>query len=139
MGSVPRPEPPAAAGKPLYVSYASIGRAHFCPLSGATNVLHILNARRPLDTTAERGPWPVGSLLVEGLTARNITLEVLYPAVVGSEAGREPNEYDLRDYMTENGTCCTSFSRPAKARERTARGLLALRSTLAWPRCYLTG
>ena len=45
---------------------------------------------------SERGPWPVGLRTVV-ITERNMTVDVLYPAVVGSEAGVPNVVYSIRD------------------------------------------
>ncbi len=42
---------------------------------------------------AERGPWPVGARTV---TVGNLTVEVWYPAELGSDAGKTPERYDIR-------------------------------------------
>lgn len=50
---------------------------------------------------SERGPWPVGSLVVDGITERNLSMEVFYPGVMGSDAGLEPRTYDIREYLPQ--------------------------------------
>jgi len=48
---------------------------------------------------AERGPWPVG---VQTVSLGRLDVEVLYPAVVGSEEGRPPMEFDVRYVLPES-------------------------------------
>jgi hypothetical protein len=50
---------------------------------------------KPADPSA-RGPWPVGARTV---TLGDLTVEVWYPAVPGSEAGGEPVVYDIREQL----------------------------------------
>jgi len=51
--------------------------------------------RLPVDPKA-RGPWPVGERTVV-ITERNLTVEIWYPATIGSEVGKETIVYSLRD------------------------------------------
>mgnify|MGYP001446614435 CR=1 FL=1 len=48
---------------------------------------------------AERGPWPVG---VQTVSLGRLDVEVLYPAVPGSEAGLSPLEVDIRYALPES-------------------------------------
>lgn len=50
----------------------------------------------PADPSA-RGPWPVGAKTVK--FGRFTAVEVMYPAVPGSEAGKQVTMYDLRDWL----------------------------------------
>lgn len=50
---------------------------------------------------AARGPWPVGTVIVDNITERNLTFELFYPGRMGSEAGREPETYDVRQYLPD--------------------------------------
>jgi len=52
----------------------------------------------------DRGNWPVGSKYVANFTLaqRNISAEVFYPAIPGSNKGLPTNIYDLRDYLPPN-------------------------------------
>lgn len=43
-----------------------------------------------------RGPWAVGERTVT-ITSRNLTVEIFYPAFPGSEEGRDPVVYSVRD------------------------------------------
>lgn len=46
------------------------------------------------------GPWPVSSFLIPGgITTRNITMEVFYPAVIGSNTSGKECQYDIRLHM----------------------------------------
>ena len=49
----------------------------------------------PEDTGA-RGPWPVGAKTV---TVQGLATEVWYPATLGSEAGKEKIQYDIRKWL----------------------------------------
>jgi hypothetical protein len=49
----------------------------------------------PEDPAAE-GPWPVGARTV---TVAGLVTEIWYPAVVGSEAGKDKVLYDLREHL----------------------------------------
>ena len=53
----------------------------------------------PADPAA-RGPWAVGLRTVV-ITSRNMTVDVLYPALPGSDAGRSFIEYDIRKQIPE--------------------------------------
>eukprot|EP01062_Namystynia_karyoxenos_P070932 TRINITY_DN66337_c0_g1_i1.p1 TRINITY_DN66337_c0_g1~~TRINITY_DN66337_c0_g1_i1.p1 ORF type:complete len:391 (+),score=107.26 TRINITY_DN66337_c0_g1_i1:84-1256(+) len=53
--------------------------------------------RRPADP-AERGPWPVSTTRIEGITSRNFNVDFFFPAVPGSESGAAPYSYDLRKH-----------------------------------------
>ena len=46
-----------------------------------------------------RGPWPVGAVTT---MLGGIVTEVWYPAEQGSEAGLEPIDYDLREFLPES-------------------------------------
>mmetsp|Transcript_5766 Transcript_5766/g.10978 ORF Transcript_5766/g.10978 Transcript_5766/m.10978 type:complete len:391 (+) Transcript_5766:26-1198(+) len=62
---------------------------------GQTGVLD--NPKDPRD----RGPYPVSSRLLEGtFTDRNLTVEVFFPAIPGSEAGAKPLTLDVRDFLS---------------------------------------
>jgi hypothetical protein len=50
----------------------------------------------PADPAA-RGPWPVGTKTVK--FGRLTAVEIMYPAVPGSDAGMQPVMYDLRDWL----------------------------------------
>lgn len=50
---------------------------------------------RPPDP-AQRGPWPVGARTV---TIGRLTVELFYPAAPGSDAGRPPATYDIRQQL----------------------------------------
>ena len=63
-----------------------------------------LRSGRPLalrpDDPSVAGPYVVGRRMIDGtVTARNITVEVWYPAAAGSEAGHDELVYDLRDHI----------------------------------------
>jgi len=45
---------------------------------------------------AEPGPWPVGARTV---TIGRLTVEIWYPAMVGSQAGKTPIRYDIRQAL----------------------------------------
>lgn len=48
----------------------------------------------------EWGPWPTGSQTLSGtFTKRNLTVQILYPAEVGSEKGKSLCKWDLRDHL----------------------------------------
>jgi dienelactone hydrolase len=50
----------------------------------------------------ETGPWPVGVKTVQVAlpnSAGNITVEVWYPAAIGTDAGKTRKQYDLRDFL----------------------------------------
>ena len=49
----------------------------------------------PEDTGA-RGPWPVGAKTV---TVQGLATEIWYPATLGSEAGKEKIQYDIRKWL----------------------------------------
>ncbi len=51
----------------------------------------------PEDAAAE-GPWPVGTKTV---TLAGFTTEIWYPATPGSEAGKTPARYDLREHLPD--------------------------------------
>jgi hypothetical protein len=48
------------------------------------------------DDAAARGPWAVG---VRTVTLAGLTVDVWYPAVPGSDAGKEPARYDIREAL----------------------------------------
>jgi dienelactone hydrolase len=50
----------------------------------------------PADPAA-RGPWPVGTKTVK--FGRLSAVEIMYPATPGSDAGKQPVMYDLRDWL----------------------------------------
>lgn len=52
----------------------------------------------PADPAA-RGPWPVGARTV---TVGALKTEVWYPAQLGSDAGKDPVAYDLREWLPES-------------------------------------
>lgn len=52
------------------------------------------------DDTLERGPWPVGNKTVK--LGRLNSVEVFYPAQVGSEQGKQATKYDLRQFLPKN-------------------------------------
>jgi hypothetical protein len=57
----------------------------------------------PADPSAT-GPWPVSSHKLSGITARNLTLEIFYPAVPGSNTSTSGRtfpqcQYDIREHM----------------------------------------
>eukprot|EP01062_Namystynia_karyoxenos_P083844 TRINITY_DN9740_c0_g2_i3.p2 TRINITY_DN9740_c0_g2~~TRINITY_DN9740_c0_g2_i3.p2 ORF type:complete len:423 (+),score=152.24 TRINITY_DN9740_c0_g2_i3:96-1271(+) len=54
--------------------------------------------QRPADP-AVRGPWAVSHKRVEGITARNFSVDFFFPAQPGSEKGGTPWSYDLRDHV----------------------------------------
>lgn len=79
----------------LLVLVPTMGLAVQCPFQ--TGLLD--NPANP----AAKGPYPVSSRLLEGtFTARNLTVEVFFPAQPGSEAGAKPMTIDLRDFLTES-------------------------------------
>jgi hypothetical protein len=46
------------------------------------------------------GPWPVSSKLIGQISPRNLTLEIWFPAVVGSNtSGHKECQYPIRDHM----------------------------------------
>lgn len=47
---------------------------------------------------AQMGPWPVGTRTV---ALADLTVEVVYPAMPGSEQGLDPHRYDLRPHLPE--------------------------------------
>ena len=49
------------------------------------------------DDTTKRGPWPVGQKTVK--FGRFEAVEVMYPAMPGSDAGKTELKYDLRDWL----------------------------------------
>ena len=49
----------------------------------------------PVDAAA-RGPWPVG---VKSMRIGSLKVEVWYPALLGSERGKEPVTYDIRQWL----------------------------------------
>ncbi len=48
------------------------------------------------DDPAKPGPWPVGARTVR---VGRLTVEVWYPATIGSEAGKPPIRYDIREAL----------------------------------------
>jgi len=59
----------------------------------------------PLPTSpGDTGPWPVGSHEIWNITlaVRNISAEIFYPGVIGSDKGLKTNIYDLRSYLPPN-------------------------------------
>ena len=50
----------------------------------------------PADTSM-RGPWPVGQRTVQ--FGRFTAVEIMYPAVPGSEEGMDPLTYDMRSFL----------------------------------------
>jgi hypothetical protein len=59
---------------------------------GATTLLPVP------DDPSQRGPWAVG---VRTVTIGRLTVEVLYPALPGSEQGKSEASYDIRDWLPE--------------------------------------
>jgi hypothetical protein len=49
------------------------------------------------DDTSLRGPWPVGEKTVK--FGRFNAVEIMYPAMPGSETGKEELKFDLRDWL----------------------------------------
>lgn len=48
----------------------------------------------------EWGPWPTGSQLLEGtFTKRDFAVQMMYPAEIGSEVGKDLCKFDLRLHM----------------------------------------
>jgi hypothetical protein len=48
------------------------------------------------EDTGVRGPWPVGA---KTATVQGLATEVWYPAMLGSEAGKEKIQYDIRKWL----------------------------------------
>lgn len=72
-----------------------------CADSGSANIVESCDGQvlraRPKDP-GQPGPWPVGALTT---TLGGIRTEVWYPARPGSEQGRDPVIYDVRDHIPE--------------------------------------
>ena len=51
------------------------------------------------EDTSVRGPWPVGARTVD---VAGLTVEVWYPAIVGSDAGQEKIRYDIREGLPDS-------------------------------------
>lgn len=51
------------------------------------------------DDSSARGPWPVG---VRTATIAALTAEIWYPAELGSDAGKPPVTYDLRQWLPDS-------------------------------------
>ena len=56
--------------------------------------------KNPVDL-GKPGPWPVGCLTTN--IVQGFTTEVWYPAVPGSEAGKEKHAYDIREHIKNPG------------------------------------
>ena len=77
----------------LAASFALTVHAALCPSQAGL-------LPNPPDPSAP-GPYPVSSkLLSGGFTARNLTVEVWFPSVPGSESGAKPLTLDVRDFIT---------------------------------------
>ncbi|MFT3776599.1 MAG: hypothetical protein QM820_65505 [Minicystis sp.] len=50
------------------------------------------------DDPAQAGPWPVGA---QTITVEGYTTEVWYPAVIGSEEGKDKARYDVRKQLPD--------------------------------------
>jgi hypothetical protein len=60
----------------------------------------------PLDPSV-RGPWVVG---VRTVTVGRLTAEIVYPAAPGSEQGKTPVIYDIRDWLPKNAVQTAQFT-----------------------------
>ncbi|AKF04668.1 Putative lipoprotein signal peptide [Sandaracinus amylolyticus] len=68
--------------------------------AGATSVGCEASTRLAVpDEPEARGPWPVG---VRTVTVGRLTVDVWYPAQLGSETGVAPATYDVRDWLPES-------------------------------------
>jgi hypothetical protein len=46
------------------------------------------------------GPWPVGAMTLKGVSSRGLTVEVWYPATVGSERSRKNEIYGASSFFS---------------------------------------
>lgn len=84
-----------------FVSLVALVLTTACADSGDANIVESCSGQvlraRPKDP-GQPGPWPVGALTT---TLGGIRTEVWYPAVPGSQKGRDPVVYDVRDHIPE--------------------------------------
>jgi hypothetical protein len=77
------------------------------------------------------GPWPVGVKTVTvAITGGNITVEVWYPAKIGSDAGKTPATYDLTAWLGPNRTQNVQVDMPFADLGGTAASGSELKSVL---------
>jgi hypothetical protein len=93
---------PLRARKTLaFVSLVALVLTTACADSGDANIVESCSGQvlraRPKDP-GQPGPWPVGALTT---TLGGIRTEVWFPAVPGSQKGRDPVVYDVRDHIPE--------------------------------------
>jgi hypothetical protein len=70
----------------------------------------------PLDPSV-RGPWVVG---VRTVTVGRLTAEIVYPAAPGSEQGKPPVTYDIRNWLPKNAVQTNAMYTPIADRESPA-------------------